>query len=476
MKLSDHVASRERSIDFAALGMLLPNPDAILKARGQDLRVYRELRTDAHVGGCVRRRKSAVKALDWGMDRGRAGSRVAKSVEGILADLPMERIIGDILEAVFYGYQPIEILWGKVGSLMVPTDVVAKPPEWFGFDAGGKLRFKSRSHLAAGEELPERKFLLARQEASYVNPYGFADLSMCFWPIVFKKGGVRFWLSFTEKFGSAFSVGTLPRSATPQERADLLDALDKLIQDASAVIPEDGSVQLIEMAGKSASADLYERLVMYCRSEVSIALTGTNQTVESNSNKASASAGLEVAGDIRDADAEIVADTVNTLIRWICELNWGGPERPVYSLWDQAAQDELQAARDKSNHDAGARFTNAYWSRAYGYQERDLAPEGAPPAATPPAAQRALHAARPAAAADTADRLLPALAPAADGTVAGWVDLIEAELTGCETLAEFRDRLLGLYGHLPADDLTAVMARAFEVADLRGRFEVRRGA
>lgn len=36
--------------------------------------------------------------------------------------------------------------------------------------------------------------------------------------------------------------------------------------------------------------------------------------------------------------------------------------------------DQLQAARDKSNYDAGARFTNAYWMRAYGYQEGDLVP------------------------------------------------------------------------------------------------------
>jgi hypothetical protein len=37
---------------------------------------------------------------------------------------------------------------------------------------------------------------------------------MCYWPLVFKKGGLKFWLAFTEKFGSAFSVGKLPRSAT----------------------------------------------------------------------------------------------------------------------------------------------------------------------------------------------------------------------------------------------------------------------
>ena len=75
MKLSDHIAQRGRSIDFTALGFNLPNPDPILRARGGRIELYRELRTDAHVGGCIRRRKSAVKSLEWGLDRDKARSR-----------------------------------------------------------------------------------------------------------------------------------------------------------------------------------------------------------------------------------------------------------------------------------------------------------------------------------------------------------------------------------------------------------------
>lgn len=71
-KLTDHIAERSRSIDFTALGFYLPNPDPVLRARGGRIELYRELATDAHVGGCIRRRKSAVKALDWGLDRGRS--------------------------------------------------------------------------------------------------------------------------------------------------------------------------------------------------------------------------------------------------------------------------------------------------------------------------------------------------------------------------------------------------------------------
>jgi phage gp29-like protein len=479
ISLSDEIAIRSRSLDFSFNGMLLPNPDTVLRAQGQHIRVYRDLRVDAHVGGCIRRRKSAVKKLQWGLDRGRAPSRVHKSVEQLLADLPMDRIIGEALDAVFYGYQPMEVMWGAVGSLWVPDDVQGKPPEWFGFDSDNALRFRTQENMMLGELLPERKFLLPRQDPTYQNPYGFADLSMCFWPIVFKKGGMKFWLAFVEKFGSAFPVGKLPRTALAPARAEMLDSLETLIQDGVAVIPDDGSVELLEMAGKSASADLYERLVMFCRSEVSIGLTGTNQTTEATANKASAGAGLEVAAELRDGDAEIVAATINELIRWVVDYNWAGAEAPVFSFWDQESLDRLQAGRDKSNYDAGARFTNRYWMRTYGYQEGDLAPDAVAPAV--PAAGGDGAGVNPAFAdvqpgdPTPVSRLALQLAEQGGPAWAKVLEKVKSVVATADSLPALDAALLASFAELPTDQLTTVMAAAYAVADLAGQFDVREG-
>lgn len=370
--LSEQIATRERSIDFHTLGMYLPNPDSVLKALGKDIKIYRELRADAHVGGCVRRRKAAVKALEWGLDRDKAKSRVAKSIESIFDDLDLSRIITQMLDAVLYGYQPMEVMWGKVGGYVVPVDIVGKPADWFVYDQDNQLRFRSRNNRIQGEELPPRKFLVPRQDASYDNPYGFADLSMVFWPTTFKKGGLKFWVQFTEKYGSPWIIGKHPRSATPTETDQLLDSLDAMVQDAVAVIPDDASIEIKEAAGKTGSAEVYERLLTFCRSEVSIALLGQNQTTEANSNRASAQAGLEVTRDIRDGDSAIVEETMNTLIRWVCELNWGDGARPVFSLWEQEEVDKVLAERDEKLTRAGAKLTPAYFKRAYNLQDGDL--------------------------------------------------------------------------------------------------------
>ncbi len=371
--LSDQIATRGRSIDFHALGMYLPNPDPVLKALGKDIKVYRELRSDAHVGGCIRRRKAAVKALERGVEPGKARSRIVKNIEAIFADLPIERIITEMMDSVLYGYQPMEITWGKVGGLVVPVDVVGKPANWFVYDEHNQLRFRTKENSLRGEELPERKFLVPRQDPTYDNPYGFPDLSMVFWPTTFKKGGLKFWVQFTEKYGAPWVVGKSPRSAKPSETDELLEKLEAMVQDAVAVIPDDASVEIKEAAGKAGSAEVYERLLTFCRSETSIALLGQNQTTEATANRASAQAGLEVTRDIRDGDKTIGVEALNQLIRWTCELNWGTGEVPVYAMWEQEEVDKVLAERDEKLTRAGAKLTPQYFKRAYKLEDGDLA-------------------------------------------------------------------------------------------------------
>lgn len=158
--------------------------------------------------------------------------------------------------------------------------------------------------------------MVPRQDATYDNPYGFPDLSMCFWPVTFKKGGMKFWVRFAEKYGSPWVIGKHPRGTAQGEIDLLLDSMEAMVEDAVAAIPDDSSIEIKEAAGKADSSDIYQNLITLARSEISIALLGQNQTTEANSNRASAQAGLEVTDDIRDADADIVESAVNQPSGW----------------------------------------------------------------------------------------------------------------------------------------------------------------
>lgn len=374
-RLSDHIATRDRSPDFSALGMYLPNPDPILKKQGKDIAIYADLRSDGHAGGCIRRRKAGVLKMEWRVNRDKASVRMTKLCETVLGQFDMRRLLREILDAPLFGWQPMEVLWtpSSAGGPIVPVNVLAKPVSWFHYDDQAQLRFKSRQSPLHGEAVAARKFLVPAQDASYANPYGFPDLSMCFWPTVFKRGGLKFWVTFTEKYGTPWLVGKTPRGTPPKEQDQLLDQLEAMVQDAVAVIPDDASVDIVESAGKTASADLYERLLMFCRSEVAIALLGQNQTTEASANRASATAGLQVADDLRDADARLVEAAINQLLRWIVDLNEGETApAPKFQLYEQAEVDTEQAKRDEILTRAGARLTPAYFKRVYDLDDGDL--------------------------------------------------------------------------------------------------------
>jgi len=386
--LSDHIATRHRSPDFHALGMYLPNPDPILKKLGKDISVYADLRSDAHVGGCIRRRKGAVVRMEWRVERDRASARMAKLAEQVLGNLDMRRLLRELLDAPLYGWQPLEVIWSgrQGGGAVVPVDVLAKPAQWFQFDGEAQLRFRSRDNPLLGELLEPRKFLVPAQDASYANPYGFADLSMCFWPTVFKRGGLKFWVTFTEKFGTPWVVGKSPRGTGKPDQDALLGQLEAMVQDAVAVIPDDGSVEIVEAAGKTGSADLYEKLLMFCRSEISIALLGSNQTTEKDSTYASAKAGNQVADELRDADARLAEASINQLLRWVVDLNEGeAAPAPKFELYEQEEVDQDQAKRDEILVRAGARLTRKYFMRTYDLEEGDIDEAAAPAGDLPPA-------------------------------------------------------------------------------------------
>lgn len=375
--LSEEIATRDRSMDMS-FGFILPNPDPILKRQGKDISVYRDMRSRASVGGPIRRRKAAVKALEWRVERGKASARATRLCSDVLATYDMDRLLNEITDAVLFGYQPLELVWGPFNGATVPLEVIGKPQEWFFFDNAAQLRFRSRAQPLLGEELEPRKFLLARQEASYANPYGFPDLSMCFWADTFMRGGLKFWVTFTEKYGTPWLVGKQPRGTPGPEVNALLDKLEAMIQDAVAAIPDDSSIDILEAGDKGASADLYERLLMYCRSEINIALLGQNQSTEASSNRASATAGLEVADTIRDGDSRLVCATINQLLRWMTDLHDGEQApAPTFELFEEEDVNVTQAQRDETLKRAGVNFQPQYWKRVYKLQDGDIA--DAPP-------------------------------------------------------------------------------------------------
>jgi len=377
--LSTEIAPRSRSLDWMGIMGFLPDPDPVLRKLGQDITVYRQLLSDAHVWSCYQSRKSGSLSCEWEIKDAASGGR--KSDKGaynlivdMMEDLDVYQIITDMLDAPFYGMSPVEVIWQSIAGKWLPDRVVGKPPEWFQFDPENNLRFKSVDDMIEGEEIPEYKFLLPRHHASYQNPYGERVLSRCFWPVVFKRGGFKYWAVFTEKFGMPWVRGKVPRGTNDTERARLLDNLSKMVADAVAVINDDESVEITEAAGKSASADIYERLVSASNREVSKAILGQTLTTEldKGGSFAATKEHMEVRGDLVDQDKRMVAGAFNLLFTWIVELNFAGATPPKFSFYQEEDIQKERSERDTELSNQGVRFTPKYYQRTFNLAEDDF--------------------------------------------------------------------------------------------------------
>jgi phage gp29-like protein len=454
--------------------LYLPDPDVVLQKLGRGLEAYREILPDAHLTSVVSSRKSGVKSLFWKIDPGEAGQTEADLITDLFESLDLDNLIDEILDAPLFGYQPIELTWKKVGNYILPVKIMGKPPEWFIFDDDNQLRFRSTTNVY-GEELPPGKFILATHGATYNNPYGKKLLSCCWWPVMFKKGGVKFWTQFIERFGGAFAIGKYPRGAKQGEIDELATSLSYLIQSAVAAVPDDSSVELIEAAGKSASSELHAGYCDFFNLEISKAIVGQTLTTEvgDGGSYAASKTHADVRQDIVDSDAKIVTRVFRELIKYIHLLNFSGPKMPKFKFWSEESVDKDQAERDATLAGTGqVKFTKKYMQKTYGFEDDDIivseTSNQPPPVEEPP--QEFAEQVQTEKPADEIDTLVASLDPEVlqkqmNGILKPVIELIEKG----ESFEEIMADLVKTYDGMSNEALVEMLERAFFVTEVWGR-------
>jgi phage gp29-like protein len=482
MSLTKEIAVRSRSVDFYGIGnFYLPNPDPVLKAQGRDITVYQDLLIDDRVAGGIINRTAASKALVWDIDKGKAATRQHKAIQDVFGKFKMNTVIEQVLKCRAFGYAPIEVLWGVRDGLTVPVDLVLKPQRWFMFDQENRLCFWSTDQmLSAMEQLPPRKFLCPTNEADYVNPYGLGLLSRCFWPVTFKRGGWKFWVKFAEKYGAVWPVGKLPRSATPEQRTDLLNTLEQMIQDGVAVIPDDGSAEFLEAGDKASTSSLFNDIITADNSAISTVWLGHAGAGESTPGKLGGErAAVDVRDDLRDDDANLIAQTLQQVIDWTCEINWGGSaDSPRISLKEREEIDTSQSERDDKLSTAmersGLKLSSVYYQKTYGLDPEDIeekqenpAPSAVPGPQTPVPGPAFAEGDDPEAALLALEKSITpeALQRIMEGVLAPVFRFVRESGDLTEAMGE----LVRLYPQMNTDALQDLLARVIFVSEVWGR-------
>ena len=354
----------------------LPNPDKVLKKAGKDIEVYEELLNDPFVKGVFTSRKAGVLLKEWNITNNDSTAENKKEIDfakGILNNINVYEFINKALASLFYGYQVFEIIWGEEGDFIVPLKLVAKPQRWFNFDKDGKLLFKSKTN-PNGQKVPDNKFLVVKNENSYENPYGLPIAALIYWVTVFKKGGLKFWVKFTEKYGMPILTGKYNANAfEPTEIEKLINDLSNMSQDSIIVAPDEIELEL-SLKTNSESVQIYEALLQYCKDEISIAFLGHTGSTQSTPGKLGNETGaITVREEIINGDIKLIESSVNQLLDMIWQINFDiNNTKPVFYLFEEEDVNIDLAKRDEILTKAGVQFTKEYFMNKYNLSEEEF--------------------------------------------------------------------------------------------------------
>lgn len=375
--LSNQIATRQNSIDFyGSIIGALPNPDPVLKKMGKTIEVYDNISFDSRVQAVVSSRKSAVKSMEWGLTGENVPDSEKEFHKEYLNEFNMHDVLDEILDAALYGYKPIEIIWGSDGTKTIPNKLVGLPQKWFEYNYNNELVFLSKSNNYTGIKVPENKFIVSRSHPTYANPYGIGAYSACFWPVTFRKNGLKFWTVFLEKYGIPFLVGKSPEGEQENRIFEIADMLESMVQDAIAVVPKDYDIEIKESAQSAGKNDsIHKTYLDFMNLEIAMAIIGTNLTTEVQGGSFAASQShMEVRKDIIESDQRIVEQTFNELIKTTHSFNFNSKIPPKFNLFSEEKVETTRSERDRNiqGADKRFRFTEIYYKKHYNLSDEDF--------------------------------------------------------------------------------------------------------
>lgn len=342
--LTQQIASRATDPDFYAALSFLPNPDAVLRKLGKQQEVYENIAGDAHVVGDMRAIRGALLGYEMRILPGSddpASMRAFDLCKRVMSKPPApgltwSDIVWSMGCAIFNGFAVHEVVWSREGSLLLPAKVIDRPQKRFLFGPENELRLRTRTNPDSGIQTGANKWLITRHMGSFDNPYGAAIFSSLFWPYTFKHAGFRYLVKFSERYGFPWPIGKYPAGTSSQDQEALANRLAEMVEDAVAVIPNDSSVELlqVEQSGKL----VQERLINLCNREISKALTSQTLATEIDSRASGAASQTHRQREcaVNQCDRTIIELTFNDLFRWITEINVNHAVPPKFTFFREA--------------------------------------------------------------------------------------------------------------------------------------------
>lgn len=280
--------------DFMTAIKAAENVDYAQRSKLYDL--YTDILLDAHLSSVIEKRKNAVlcSAIDFKRD-GKSDDSITEQIRSPW----FNRCVSDILDARFWGFSLLQFY---------------KNGDWIDYD------LIPHKHVE-----PVRKLILARQTDLQGTPWEeFSDLlfvgsstdlgllaKAAPW-VIYKRNTTADWAQFSEVFGMPIQE-YIYETDDEEARARALQDANSIGSLATFIHGKDTELQLREAGNKTGTADVYERFVERCNSEISKLILGNTLTTEA-SDKGTQALGTvhkKVEEKMALADRRYVLDVLN---------------------------------------------------------------------------------------------------------------------------------------------------------------------
>ena len=499
------IATTQDGIDITRgyIGPLLLPLDSVQRTRGNyDLQIYEQVLSDEEVKSALNQRMLAVTQCEWDVEPGgkRAIDKAAAAdLKLQLHGIGWDNVTTKMLFGVFYGYAVSEIIYRPDGARVVMDKIKVRNRRRFRFGKDGDLRMLTMNNMTEGVPAEAPYFWAFSCGADHDDePYGLGLAHWLYWPVLFKRNGVKFWLIYAEKFGMPTAVGHYEADANEGDRLKLLAATKAIQTDSGIILPKGMELALLE-AARSGTAD-YAGLYNTMNAAIQKAVLGQTASTQGTPGKLGADdLQADVRADIVKADADLVCESFNLgPARWLTEWNFPGAAVPrVYRVTEKPEDLDTRADRDKKVGEMGFVPSLAYITATYGGEWQ---PKAEPPPAVPQPGG-ASFAAPPADGIPTGGEWRPSplyrargpatqfadapgndplpsaplaaqLAPLAQPIIDGWIDTLSDMARTATSYAELRALVVDSYADLPADQLGTLLDAALQAANAAGRYDI----
>lgn len=348
---------------------LLVPTDTVLRQKGGAYSVYSEVLRDDQCASCYQQRRDAVVAAEIMVEPGGKRAIDTKAADFLreqIAALEFDRHTRGMHSAVWYGHAVGELIYATDGRYITVEDIRVREVGRFRFSRDRQLFLRAQT----GDELmPDRKFWVVNTGVYHDDePYGLGLAHYAYWPVFFKRNGIKFWLVFAEKFAMPTITGKAPAGQFDDDkrRAEILAQLRGFATNPAILVPDGIEVDLLEATRSGATS--YQELVNAMDAALSKIILSQTMTTDNGSSLSQAKVHEGVRDLVVKSDADLLCQTWNRgPARWLTEWNFPGAAIP--RVWRNTEPPEdltARAERDSKIYALGYEPTEDYVKDTYG--------------------------------------------------------------------------------------------------------------